>query len=292
MVKYSFILLFFIFLIGCVSEQRTNLPNFKIALNKYTLPSIEFEQYNRSIITENNIERCIYYKADSLSNDTLSRFKKHWALNFDKLGKVLSKEFYTDEYREDFGVFDKKNHPVILRDTSYWIGNKHYFEIVTDKERSLHFSEYKIKNNIGEKIYDSTFTIDRNCNTKFYVLKYDLDKDQILVNSNGRQIKKVFTYKKGKIIKIDYELMNSRCVKKDLFFYNSNGELEQTLYAYNNVLNDEIASVKKYIYNSYGLINYIKYYNVLSGDLKSFDPNKLDLVELNRLTEKFEWIHK
>ncbi len=292
MLKLGFILISFILLFGCVSEQRTNTPNFKIGLNRYVVPSIDLDQYNRSLIVNNNIQRCIYYKADSLSNDTLSRYKKHWALNFDNSGEILSKEFYSDEYKDDFETFDTRSKQIILRDTSYWLGNKHYLELVTDKERILHFSEYRIKNNVGEKVYDSTFSIDRNCKTKFYVLKYDLEKNQILVNANGRKIKKVFTYKKGKIVKIDHELMNSRCVKKDLFFYNSEGQLEQTLHAFNNVLNDDISTVKKYIYNSYGLINYIKYYDVLSGDLKSLDSNNLDLVELNRMTEKFEWIHK
>lgn len=292
MVKIVFILTSLFFLFGCVSEQRTNAPSFKIGVNRYAVPTFDFDQYNRSLIVNNNIEKCIYYKADSLSNDTLSIYKKHWALTFDKYGDILSKEFYTDESENDLKTFDIDKRQVILRDTAYWLGNKHYLELVTDKERILRFSEYKIKNNVGEIVYDSTFTIDRDCKTKFYVLKYDLEKNQIFVNENGHQIKKVYTYKKGKIVKIDHELMNSRCVKKDLFFYNSKGQLEQTLHAFNNVLNDDISTVKKNIYNSDGLINYIKYYDVLSGDLKSLNSNNLDLVELNRMTERFDWIHK
>ena len=66
----------------------------------------------------------------------------------------------------------------------------------------------------------------------------------------------------------------------------------EVLHAFNTVLNDDLATVKKYIYNEFGLINYIKYYSVLSGDFKSFNSNNVDIVELNRMTEKYDWIRE
>jgi hypothetical protein len=290
MIKLCYILFIISISVGCVSENRTNLPSFKIALNRFTIPNVNFEQFDNKLISNNKIKKCIYFQTDSFFKDSDTSYKKLWALNFDSTGSIFSKEFYSEEEVSDVDKVNLKDSKIILRDTSYWLGNKHYFELVTNKERILHFTEFRIKNNIGEKVYDSTFIINRNWKSNFYVVKYDLNKNQVLVNSNGRKLKKVFTYKNGKIIKVDHELMNSRCVKKDLFYYNEKGVLVQMVHAFNNVLKDEITSVKKYIYNDYGLISYVKYYDVLSGNLNSLDLNNLELVELNLKTEKYEWV--
>ena len=280
-------------LIGCESNKDiTNSSNFKIVENKFKFPDINITSFDNKQLAKMNIRQCIFYKMEHNPTTNNYNFIKSLISNYDSLGNKTSVEYFNSINSISMGYNQSKK--IVLKDTSYWEGNKHVFKIVTDSTREYYCTKYKVHNNLGYEIYDSSYIIHRNKTKKFNCIKYDYDNNLVIENSNGKIQRRKYTHKNNKIAKIDYLTANLKPLKKEFFTYNKSGKIIEHLTFYNNDNKNKNKEglLKKLIYGEDGLLTFTEFYTIEKLNINKYIEKK-DTSVLKPsffFNEKYEWI--
>ena len=278
-------------LIACDRNKNiTNLSNFKIVENKFKFPDINITSFDKNLLAEQKVRKCIYYKMEHNPVANEYNFIKSLISNYDSLGNKTSVEYFNGVNSISMGNNQSKK--IVLKDTSYWEGNKHVFKIVTDSTREYYCTNYKVDKNLGYEIYDSSFIIFRNKTKKFNCIKYDYANNLVIENSNGKIQRRKYTHKNNKIVKIDYTTAKLKPLKQEFFNYDKSGKIIEHLTFYNNDRKYKEGLLKKFIYSEDGLLTFTEFYTIEKLNINKYIEKKdLSVLKPTYLyNEKYEWI--
>jgi hypothetical protein len=205
-------------------------------------------------------------------------------IDFDQKSKSKTLKYFKKVEESKF----QKN--VLHADSSYWIGNKHYFNFETDSAKMFYFTQYNVKDGIGEIDYDSSFIAYKNGKSSFSSAKYNYKKNEVTHNENGKILIQKYFFVKNQISEINFLAQNSRVYKKIHFKYDDNKNLTDLIIE-NNYKSRSMSNIKKFNYSENGLLLSIVNYKISKSMLYSYleENDSSCLISVPHKNEFFEY---
>jgi len=272
-------------LAGCTNaEIRSNTPGFLIKDTYLKIPDFKRAYFESDIFHVKNIKQCLCYRYTNSSRDYNSDKESIFMIDFDKERKSKSLKYF--EKSEKPSVKNSMLH----KDTSYWIGNKHYFNFETDTASMFYFTEYNVKDGVGTIDYDSSFVKFKNGKSCFSSVRYNYKSNEVTYNENGKVLIQKYFFAKNQISGINFLAQNSRIYKKVHFKYDDKNNLTY-LIVENNVKAKGLSNIKKFNYNENGLLLSILNYKISKTMLYSYlvEDDSSCLISVPHKNEFFEY---
>lgn len=270
---------------GCTnSEIRTNTPSFEITETNLQLPDFKRAYFESDIFYSKNIINCLCYRYTNSRSYYNSSKENIFMIEFDKERKCKSLKYFEKDEKPEM-----KN-TLLQQDTSYWIGNKHYFNFETDSAYMSYFTMYDVKDGVGKIEYDSSFIKFKNGKSSYSSVKYDYKTNEVTYNENGKILIQKYFFAKNKMKGINFLARNSRIYKKVHFKYDDKNNLTDMIVE-NNIKAKTLSNIKKFNYNDNGLLLSILNYKISKAMLHSYlvEGDSSHLISVPFKNEFFEY---
>lgn len=265
---------------------RLKSPNFKIFETNLRIPDFKSLYFESNVFERKKIKECICYKNETSNSKNSLLYEKMDVIYFDEKGCEMGIKYagQKDRYKK------RQDNLKLFNDTSYWLGNKHYFEFETDSAFYYYLTIYNVEKGIGKINTDSLIVKYKNGAKSFKTVNFDYAKNEVKYNVDGKIVRQKFYFNKSKIYKIEIFRNNSRVYKKIHMKYDQYSNITDFIVE-NNYKSKTIAKVKKYVYDNNGLLVKIQNFNLSNSLVYNYlnENDSSNLISLRSLDETFEY---